>query len=333
MLGYPNYLYLVNFTSLVRLSYDLWPMKALVTGSAGFIGSNLVRRLAARGDEVVGIDRLRKRGKAGLHITMDLAERASLVEIARWTAWADVVFHLAARPGVRSHSPRIDLRRHRDIIVATEHVMAVTPGRTHVILASSSSVYGEAARRNNSHRPSRETDHPRPLGRYGRYKQRMEQLGRQYRHFGDGLAIARPFTVIGEGQRPDMALSIWIDAVRSGEPVRVFGSLDRARDVTDVDRVVDGLLAMADLRYCGLVNLGAGRPRSLGEMVEAVFLATGLETPVQVVPASPEEVRATCADPTRARRELGIDLTTELLQATRRQAGSRLGVPSGALSP
>lgn len=308
-------------------------MKALVTGSAGFIGSNLVRLLAARGDEVVGIDRLRIRGRAGLHVTMDLAERTNLPELARWTAWADVVFHLAARPGIRSDSPLIDLRRHRDIMVATEHVMAVTPLRTHVILASSSSVYGEAARRNNSYRPSSETDRPRPVSRYGRYKQRMERLGRDYRRFGEGLAIARPFTVIGAGQRPDMALSIWIDAVHRGEPVRVFGSLDRARDVTEVDRVVDGLVAMADLRYCGFVNLGAGRPRSLRDLVEAVFSATGSETPVQVVPASPEEVSATCADPARARCELGVDLSTDLAQATRRQVAARLGNPLGAVSP
>ena len=313
--------------------YDLRAVKALVTGSAGFIGSNLVRRLAARGDEVVGVDRRRTRGRAGLHVTMDLAERTSLPEVARWTGWADVVFHLAARPGVRTNSPRIDIRRHRDIIVATEHVMAVAPERTHVILTSSSSVYGEAARWDKSYRASRETDRPRPVSRYGRYKQRMEQLGRQYRRFEDGLAIARPFTVIGEGQRSDMALSIWIDAVHRGEPVTVFGSLDRARDVTDVDRVVDGLVAMADLRYCGFVNLGAGKPRSLAEMVEAVFLATGRETPVRVVTASPEEVRATCADPTRARRALGVDLTTDLVGATKRQARARLGAPSGAVSP
>ena len=158
----------------------------------------------------------------------------------------------------------------------------------------------------------------------------MEQLGQDYRRFGDGLAIARPFTVIGAGQRPDMALSIWIDAVHRGEPVRVFGSLDRARDVTEVDRVVDGLVAIADLRYCGFVNLGAGRPRSLHDLVEAVFRATGLEAPVQVVPASPEEVRATCADPARAQRELGVDLTTDLLQATRRQVAARLGDRLGA---
>ena len=312
--------------------YDLWAVKALVTGSAGFIGSNLVRYLAARADEVVGIDRLPAHGRAGLHVTMDLAERTNLPELARWANWADVVFHLAARPGIRSNSRSIDLLRHRDIIVATEHLLAVTPDRTHLILTSSSSVYGDATRRGRSYRPSRETDRLRPLSRYGRYKASMERLGREYRRFEDGLAIARPFTVIGEGQRCDMALSIWIDAVHRREPVRVFGSLDRARDVTDVDRVVDGLVAMADLRYCGLANLGAGRPRSLGEMVEAVLLATGLDAPVQVVAASPEEVRATCADPTRARRDLGVDLTTDLMQATRRQVATRLGIAVGSVS-
>lgn len=315
------------------LGYDLRSVKALVTGSAGFIGSNLVRKLWARGDEVVGIDRRRVRDRVGLHVTMDLAEPRRLPEIARWAGWADVVFHLAARPGIRDNSPNIDLRRRRDIIVATEHLMAVTPERTHVILTSSSSVYGDAARWDGSHRPSRETDRLRPVSRYGRYKEWMERLGRQYRRFEDGLAIARPFTVIGEGQRTDMALSIWIDAAHRGDPVKVFGSLDRARDVTDVDRVVEGLLAMADLRFCGFMNLGAGTPRSLGEMVEAVFLATGMEAPIQVLAASPEEVRATYADSTRARLDLGVDLTTDLLQATKRQAWARLGKPLGAVSP
>ena len=302
-------------------------MKALVTGSAGFIGSNLIRHLIVRGDEVVGVDRRRIRGAAGLHVTMDLAERRNLPEIARWTGWADVVFHLAARPGVRTATPDIDLLRHRDIVVATEHLMAVAPESTHMILASSSSVYGEAARRNGAYRPSHETHVMRPISRYGRYKASMERLGRQYRRPADGLAIARPFTVIGEGQRCDMALSIWIDAVRRGDSIRVFGSLDRSRDVTDVRKVVEGLAAIADLRFCGIVNLGAGRPRLLGEMVEAVFSAMGRETPVTVVRADPQEAQATCADPTRAQAQLGIDLTTDLQRATIRQIGARIGTP------
>lgn len=308
-------------------------MRAVVTGAAGFIGSNLVRRLTRRGDEVVGIDRRRVRGPAVLNVTMDLAERRNLPEIARWTRWADVVFHLAARPGVRDHSPHIDLLRHRDIIVTTEHILAVTPERTHLILTSSSSVYGEAARRDSGIRPSVEDDPARPISRYGHYKARMEQMARGYRNPAAGMAIARPFTVIGERQRSDMALSTWIDAVGRGDPVEVFGGLDRARDVTDVGRVVDGLVAMADLRFCGTANLGSGRPRLLGEMVEAVFAAMGRETPVRVVPADRQEVKATCADPTLARRELGVDLATDLARATERQAAERLGMLSGALSP
>lgn len=302
-------------------------MKALITGSAGFIGSNLVRHLAARGDEVVGIDRRSTRGRAGLHVTMDLAERRNLPEIARWARWADVVFHLAARPGVRSVTPNIDLLRHRDIIVTTEHLMAVTPLRAHVILASSSSVYGEVTRSGRSYRPCHEEDRLRPVGRYGRYKMSMERLARQYRNPADGLAIARPFTVIGEGQRSDMALSTWIDAVLRGDPIKVFGSLDRARDVTDVRKVVEGLAAMADLRFCGTVNLGAGRPRLLREMVDAVFSAIGRDTQVRVIRADPEEVKVSWADSTRARTQIGVDLSTNLERTTIRQVGAYTGSP------
>lgn len=305
-------------------------MKALVTGSAGFIGARLVRRLAARGDEVVGIDRRRLKGACGLHVTMDMAERRSLAELARWTGWADAVFHLAARTGVRSTLPDIDLRRRRDILAATEHLLAVTPARTHLILASSSAVYGEAARRRGGVRPCREDDALRPIGRYGRYKAQMEEMSRRYRRPRDGLAIARPFTVIGPGQRPDMALSIWIEAVRRAEPITVFGGLDRARDVTDVDGVVGGLTAMADLRFCGAVNLGAGRPRLLGEMIEAVFSAMGRETEVRAAPADPEEVKATCADPELARSVLGIDLNTDLRRAVARQVEDRPAAPARA---
>ena len=83
-------------------------------------------------------------------------------------------------------------------------------------------------------------------------------------------------------------------------------------------------MAMADRRFCGTVNLGAGRARLLGEMVEAVFSATGRKTPVRVVRADPQEVRVTCADPTWARADLGVDLTTDLERVTLRQAGARL---------
>ena len=179
---------------------------------------------------MVRIDRRRVRGGPGLHVTLDLADRSNLAEIARWSGWADVVFHLTARPGIRTGSPLIDVLRHRDIIITTEHLMAVVPDRAHVILASPSSVYGEGARRNGAHRASRETDLTRPSSRYGGFKASMERLAHQYRRPDDGLAIARPFT----------------------------------------------------------------------------------------------EVRVICADPTRARVDLGVDLTTDLERVTIRHAGARL---------
>jgi nucleoside-diphosphate-sugar epimerase len=301
-------------------------MKALVTGSAGFIGSNLVARLARRGDEVVGIDRRYTRSTDVLQLPLDIADPRCLVDIAGWAGWADVVFHLAARSGVRTRRSDIDELRRRDIVTATEHMLALTPSHTHFIVTSSSSVYGGAQRtRGGFHRPSHEEDVLRPKGGYALAKAHMEQLARGYRRFDDGLAIVRPFTVIGEGQRDDMALSMWIDATRNGDPITILGNLDRRRDVTDVRRVVDGLIAVADRRFCGIVNLGAGRPRTLAEMVEAVFVAMGRGTSLLFAPAKPEEVRATYADTTRARTQLGVDLTTDLLDATRRQADRRLG--------
>ena len=156
----------------------------------------------------------------------------------------------------------------------------------------------------------------------------MEQVARSYRSLDSGLAIVRPFTVIGEGQRDDMALSIWVDAIHNGDPITILGNLERRRDLTDVQRVVDGLVAAADRRYCGIVNLGAGNPRSLAEMVEAVFVAMGRGTPLLYAPARPEEVRVTHADTTRAQQDLGVELHTDLIDVTRRQVEYRLGVPA-----
>ena len=301
-------------------------MKALVTGSAGFIGSSLATRLSRRGDEVVGIDRRDRHMNAGLHINLDLADRRNLPEIARWTRWADVVFHLAARPGVRTQRADIEALRHRDIVEATEHVLALTPADTPFIVTSSSSVYGGASReRGSGYRASKEEDPLRPIGGYARAKARMEQVVLGYRRPLDRLAIVRPFTVIGEGQRDDMALSLWIDAVRHGDPITIFGDFERKRDATDVRRVVDGLLAVADRGFCGVVNLGAGQPRTLREMVAAVFEVLGDRTDITIAPAKEEEVEVTWADTQRANNDLGLDLSTDLLAATRRQVEHRLG--------
>ena len=144
---------------------------------------------------------------------------------------ADAVFHLAGRPGVREAGPAAEAARARDNVAATAAVLRQVPRATPLVVASSSSVYGGAAGR-----PSRE-ERPAPAARRVRAQQGGGRALCAARHAAGGaVAVVRPFTVAGEGQRPDMALARWIAAVRAGRPVRVLGSPARTRDVTDVPR-------------------------------------------------------------------------------------------------
>jgi nucleoside-diphosphate-sugar epimerase len=137
------------------------------------------------------------------------------------------------------------------------------------------------------------------------------------------IAVARPFTVVGEGQRPDMALSQWIAAARAGRPLRILGSLDRTRDVTDVRDVARVLAALADRAFCGKVNVGTGARHRLGDMVDAVAAVLGRSVETFVEPADPAEVADTLAD-TRLLAELaGFVPHTDLLDVVARQAAAQ----------
>lgn len=295
-------------------------MKALVTGSSGFIGSCLVDELLFAGAEVTGVDRRPRPGDPARFVPMDLAEANCLPELRKWAGWAEVVFHLAGEVGIRNRAPDIARRRRRNIIEAGRMVIAASPPGRRLVAVSSSSVYGGAQTEGGRVIACREGDRPAPVGEYARCKLEMERL---FLRSGRPVAIARPFTVIGEGQRPDMALSLWMEAVRSGRPLRVFGSLERTRDVTDVRQVAAALTRIAQTGATGVFNLGGGRGRTLREMTEAVFSVLGADAPVIVEPAPPEEAVHTLADAARAARTLGVDMTTDLEEAARRQAAVR----------
>ncbi|MCZ7528113.1 MAG: NAD(P)-dependent oxidoreductase [Acidimicrobiia bacterium] len=301
--------------------------RAVVTGSAGFVGSHLVERLAGAGAAVVGVDRRPPRpGAPGCHVRLDLAEPGpALAELLRD---ADVVFHLAGRAGVRGAGPGAEAAYERDNVAATEHLFAATLLPTPVVLTSSSSVYGGARPcRGNGWRPSRESDRPAPRGVYARSKLAVERLAAARVARGGIVAVARPFTVAGEGQRPDMALARWLAAASEGTPLPVLGGLDRARDVTDVRDVVTALVLLAQ-RGPAVVNVGTGRPRTLAEMVSAVAAAVGRPVSVAVRPAGREEPRVTRADVSRCARRLGFVPRTDLEGVVARQLGaSRAGAP------
>jgi len=306
------------------------PPVIVVTGASGFIGTTLVRQLAARGADVAGIDRRSARPSPGArHVVADLADLPTAPSPVRdLLAAADVVVHLAARPGVRDRSPGIELARHRDNVLATRHVLAATTAP--VIAASSSSVYGGAV----DGRPSHEDDDLRPVGGYARSKAAGEAECAAHRSRGGSVCIVRPFTVVGPGQRRDMAIDRWLRAALTGRPIEVFGSPARSRDVTDVRDVAAALADLAAAAMRGrplpsVVNLGTGRARTLGELADAVGRAVPGSRILGIVADGEPEPDHTLADTRRCASTLGRVPSTDLDAVVAAQLAAL--DPSGAL--
>jgi nucleoside-diphosphate-sugar epimerase len=284
----------------------------VVTGAAGFVGSAVVSHLLEHDEPVLAIDRRPVVRPGVAAVRADLCDGDPAVQAALRAA--ESVIHLAGCPGVRDRAPDVERRRRCDNVEAIRALLAATPTDVPVVVASSSSVYGGA----RYGRASRESDPCHPVGGYAASKVWAERLCAARVDAGAPLVVARPFTVIGEGQRPDMALSRWIAAARQGRPLRVLGSLDRTRDFTDVRDVARALAALRGAS--GVVNIGAGSPHRLRDAVDAVGTVLGAEPVVEVVPAAPEEVPDTWADPSRLAELTGIVPVTDLVDAVARIA-------------
>ena len=287
-------------------------MPVVVTGAAGFVGSAVVSHLLERDEPVLAIDRRPVARPGVAAVRADLCDGDPAVQAALRAA--ESVIHLAGCPGVRDRAPDVERRRRRDNVEAIRALLAAIPTDVPVVVASSSSVYGGA----RYGRASRESDPCDPVGGYAASKVWAERLCAARVDAGAPLVVARPFTVIGEGQRPDMALSRWIAAARQGRPLRVLGGLDRTRDFTDVRDVARALAALRGAS--GVVNIGAGSPHRLRDAVDAVGTVLGAEPVVEVVPAAPEEVPDTWANPSRLAELTGIVPVTDLVDAVARVA-------------
>lgn len=285
-------------------------MAVVVTGSTGFIGAAAVRELRRAGHLVVGIDR-RPGGSDTTTLVSDLLDDDPAVRDA--LREADAVLHLAGRAGVRDRDRDVQRARQRDNVDATARVLALVPRHRPIVVTSSSSVYG-----GTRGRPCREGDPLHPRGGYARSKVEVERLCARRAAAGGAIAVARPFTVIGEGQRPDMALARWAADARAGRPLMVLGSLERTRDVTDVRVVTDVLVRLLELGTPATVNIGAGRPQSLGRLVAAVARAVAEQVEVRLTPADVAEPHDTHADTTLLHRLLGPIRPTDLDDAVGR---------------
>ena len=304
-------------------------MRALVTGCAGFIGSHLTEALLDAGHSVVGIDCFNDNyGRA--------QKLANLRQVREWTNFefvpidlsrgdlaefvesAEVVFHLAAEPGVRSSWGMRYGRYVQNNIVATQHLLQAARGREglRIVYASSSSVYGNAT-------PgvlSAEGSPTRPISPYGQTKLSAEQLCGVHRaEFGMDIVCLRYFTVYGPRQRPDMAFHRFLRAALRGEGIEVFGDGAQTRDFTYVEDVVAATLAAANgpSLPVEVLNIGGGSPTSLRAALEIVQGLTGRTLDVRHAPREHGDARDTAADTTLARELLGFAPQTGLEQGLR----------------
>jgi len=290
----------------------------LVTGAAGFIGSHVAEALVARGDEVIGVDNfdpfysraIKEQNLAALdgRSGFRLAELDCARTDLPFDGVAGVV-HLAAKAGVRPslEDPASYVRAN---VLATVRVLdgARRAGVERVVLASSSSVYGDATPPPFAESAPAVT----PVSPYAATKRAGELMAETFAHlYGTRIANLRYFTVYGPRQRPDLAIHKFTAAIGRGEPIRMFGDGTTERDYTFISDVVDGTLAALD--WTGRAapgdvrafNLGGGERVRLDRLIGLIGAALKREPRVEPAPLQAGDVSRTAADLTRSGAELG----------------------------
>jgi UDP-glucuronate 4-epimerase len=304
-------------------------MRYLITGTAGFIGFHLAKRLLDDGNFVVGFDgmtpyydvALKEKRHAilsrsnGFKAVVGMLEDKIALDRAAELAEPDVIVHLAAQAGVRYslENPKsyVDSNVTGSFNVI-ELARALKP--KHLLLASTSSVYGA-----NEKMPFAESDKAdEQMTIHAATKKSMELMAHSYAHlFGTPTTAFRFFTVYGPWGRPDMALFKFVDAVRHDRPIEIYGEGKMSRDFTYIDDLIEGIVRLiavvpseenrvvSDAFIDSLsrnapfriVNIGGGTSVELMHFVETIEAALGKPAIRQMLPMQPGDVHRTFADP------------------------------------
>jgi nucleoside-diphosphate-sugar epimerase len=298
-------------------------MNALVTGTAGFIGSTLAERLLADGAGVVGIDCFTDyypRAIKERNLTASLAHprfrfvesRLQDVDLPALLKDRTHVFHLAAQAGVRKSWGRDFAIYTENNIEATQALLEAACGMTKLerfVYSSSSSVYGD-----HTPMPMREDALPQPVSPYGVSKLAAEQLCYLYfSNYGVPTVSLRYFTVYGPRQRPDMGFHKFLRATILGEPITLYGDGDQTRDFTFVSDAVSANVAAAARGVPGRVyNIGGGSRVTVNEVLQMIGRIAGRTPLITVDPVQKGDMRHTYADTSLARADLGYTPTVGL---------------------
>jgi UDP-glucuronate 4-epimerase len=321
----------------------------LVTGTAGFIGYHVARRLIERGDDVVGIDNLNDYYDPALKearlrmlepcerfrfVRADISDREAMEKLFAEHRPKRVV-HLAAQAGVRYSltNPFAYTRSNIDgfltILEGSRHHQI-----EHLVFASSSSVYGA-----NTRQPFSEHDNvDHPVSLYAATKKANELMAHTYSSlFGLPATGLRFFTVYGPWGRPDMALFKFTRGILAGEPIPVFNEGRMIRDFTYIDDIVEGIIrvldhtAAADPSWTGddpdparsyapwrVFNIGNNQPIELLEYIRVIEECVGRKATLDLLPMQPGDVPSTMADVGELERTVGFRPSTSVREGVRR---------------
>jgi UDP-glucose 4-epimerase len=303
-------------------------MKVLVTGGAGFIGSNLARALLARGDDVRVLDNFstgNRRNLAGLDHDIDLVEGdlRSYERVHAAVRGVEVVFHQGALPSV-PRSVQDPLTTTAVNVEGTLNVLlaARDEGVRRIVNASSSSVYG-----NGGDLPRAESQLPDPISPYAVAKLAAERFCTSFsRVYAMEIVSLRYFNVFGPRQDPTSQYSAvvprFIRAIAAGEPVTVYGDGEQSRDFTYVDNVIGANLLAAEAAGVSgeIVNVATGGSTTVNELAHTIGRL--LSRPVEKLfePEREADVRASWADVEHAKRLLAYEPRVELEEGLTRTA-------------
>lgn len=324
-------------------------MKILVTGSAGFIGFHLSKRLLDQGHIVVGIDNINdyydvnlkyarlnelgiKREEASTFyeecksnsyndfkfIRLNLEDKEELSNLFKLEQF-DVVCNLAAQAGVRYSIENPDAYIQSNI-VGFLNILECCRNNTikHLLYASSSSVYG--ANKKVPFETTDSVDHPVSL--YAATKKSNELMAHTYSHlYKMPTTGLRFFTVYGPWGRPDMAPILFASAIKNDKTIKVFNNGNMSRDFTYIDDIIDGIIIVLsnppkrtlDNPAYSIMNIGNGVPESLGDFIEAIEDSIGEKAKKEYLPMQPGDVRQTWAN-TKPLQQLGYESKVSMSQ-------------------
>ena len=299
----------------------------LVTGGAGFIGSNLMKRLLQQEDvHITCIDsfdpfyprrikllNLQDCEKSGNFFLLDVnLDTVTVEELHKAiNESVDVIIHLAAKAGVRPSIAAPQDYQQTNIIGTQKLIdFAVEKKVKRFVFASSSSVYGV-----NEKLPWKEDELLLPISPYAMTKLAGEGIGHVYSKLYDLPFVAlRFFTVYGPGQRPDLAIHKFTKALLQGTPITQFGDGSTSRDYTYIDDIVQGIVAAIDYDKTPfeIINLGNNYTVSLKELIEHLERLTGKKAIIDQQPEQPGDVPRTFADINKAKQLLGYNPQTKI---------------------